>query len=706
MSRRGRARRQPVAKAPTRQLAPRAITPDDVVAILTAAMRGGQGTALARDPSWNQLPFGPGEPLIPAFINPPRRPGQQPGPRLGEYPVSYNLQVSQQSHVNWKTLQDAADMPLFRKCIERRKGICDNDYAVVVDPAAVTREAMLSGSAKTDVEAKLREKYTAQISAATDFLAMPDRKNGLDWTAWAKVLMENTLKYDATVVYPRRTVGGQLYSLEVPDGHLFKPLIDESGGRPLPPLPAVQQILYGFPRGEYTADVDAEGGVPGGMSANEILYRRRIIRGFGSPYGMPPVEIALLDGLVWMRRMGWIMAEYTEGATPASFLETDNAIGWDVPQWEVWTNALNDLFGGNTAQRFKIKPLPPGSHLVQTADIPERYKPDYDMFLIKLVAGDFGLTATELGFPEVGSLGASFHEGEEDVMNRVTRRPDANWIEGIATELLQRHLGMPNVLKVQILGLEAEDEAAADQVAQNQVQTGRMTLNQDNARRGVPAYDFPEADMPMLMTARGVVFLEGASKQATPGELVSPGQAPPAAVPGQVPGPGGEGAGPPAGAGQQQQGKPSSADQGKQQDAAKALAALGQVAYEAAALARGDVASAHEAPEAVAVRGEPRGDPDPGQRRTRSGSLDGAGREALRHLEPRAGNAADSRAEDVAAYRRWLRNGARRGEFACKALARADAPPEMAADDRVVFKEDPGPKVPARRGLAGTGTRS
>ena len=37
-------------------------------------------------------------------------------------------------------------------------------------------------------------------------------------------------------------------------------------------------------------------------------------------------------------------------------------------------------------------------------------------------------------------------------------------------------------------------------------------------------------------------------------------------------------------------------------------------------------------------------------------------------------------------------------------LARADAPPEMAADDRVVFKDaDAGPKVP---GLAGSGTRS
>ena len=37
--------------------------------------------------------------------------------------------------------------------------------------------------------------------------------------------------------------------------------------------------------------------------------------------------------------------------------------------------------------------LPPGSKLVQGEDIPERYKPDYDLFLIKLVAGDFGLPA-------------------------------------------------------------------------------------------------------------------------------------------------------------------------------------------------------------------------------------------------------------------------------------------------------------------------
>lgn len=39
--------------------------------------------------------------------------------------------------------------------------------------------------------------------------------------------------------------------------------------------------------------------------------------------------------------------------------------------------------------------------------------------------------------------------------------------------------------------------------------------------------------MPMLITGRGVVFLEGASEQAPPGELIGPAQAPKTGAPGE-----------------------------------------------------------------------------------------------------------------------------------------------------------------------------
>jgi len=518
---------------------------EQVAAMMAAQRRLASGnmtaTPMPVSPLWETAPFGPGRRLIPAPINVVRPDSGRAEPRLWEFPVSWNLQVDDRWHVPWQTLRRAADMPLFRKCIERRKSICQNDFTVAVDPKAVAREAQASGSAKADVEAGLREKYMADISRITDWLAVPDRKNDLEWPDWCSLLMENRLKYDAAVIYPRKTYGGDLFALEVIDGSTIKPLLDENGGRPLPPYPAYQQIMYGFPRGEFTATVDPDAeldpvtGSPlmrGGYPGDTLYYRRSIFRS-ESPYGMSPTEIALFDGLLWMRRMGWMMAEYTEGVTPAGLIETDLATEWTPQQWEDYARMLNDHLGGNTAERMKWPFMPPGAKFVQGEQVDEKYRPDYDLFLIKLVAGDFGLPASEVGFTEAGALGASFHEGEEDILNRQTRMPDANWLAGYATKLAIRELRMPSVLRVQILGLESEDEAAADAIADARVRGGRMTLNQDNARRGEPPYDFAEADMPMLITQRGIVFIEGASKNATPGALIGPAQAAPQGPPGE-----------------------------------------------------------------------------------------------------------------------------------------------------------------------------
>jgi hypothetical protein len=235
-----------------------------------------------------------------------------------------------------------------------------------------------------------------------------------------------------------------------------------------------------------------------------------------------------------------------------------------------------------------------------------------------------------------------------------------------------RHLGMPPALKVTILGLESVDEAAADAVALARVISGRMTINEDRARQGVSAYDFPEADMPMVQLGRGVIFLDGASELAPAGEMVAPPQAPPVGVAGQQDaGPGGQRAGSAAGTGPPpKQSSPSRADQGKQQQDGAAKALTREVLGTSKAIRDAVLAEIHEAAAEIG-RGE--------------------------YVTAAA-------ATDVAAYRKWARNGARRGQFECTALAKADAPAEMAADGRVVFKA-PGPKVPARRGLAGTGTR-
>ena len=535
MSRRGRRNRGraiagTVVKAPQTGVS---FSPDQVQALLSMQQGKTQAKLMPRPDTWSVDPFGPGRALPPAPINVPRPDTGRADPRAYQYDPAVNLQLTtRQGHVPWATLQAAADQPLFRKCIQLRKTICDLEFSVTVDPAKVARYAELDSAPKQDVESDLRQKYRNDIARLTDFFQTPDRKNGYSWGQWTGLIMENYLKYDAVAIWPQYTYGGDIFAFKVIDGKTIKPLQDEYGERPLPPYPAFQQVLYGFPRGEWTASVENVDGkeVTPGYPSDQLLYERRIIRS-ETPYGMSPTEIALIEGLLWSSRFRWMLSEYTEGVQPESFLLNKGELDWTPEQVTDYERYINQRLQGNTSERMKWPLLPPGVEPVQSVYPGEKYRTEYDLMIIKLVAGCFGVPITELGFVETGSLGATFHEGNEDILYRQTRKPDADWLGNIATKLARQHLGMPGDLKVQILGLESEDEAAADAVAQNQVNGGRLTINEDRARRGLPPYDFAEADMPMYMTQRGVVFLEGASETEPPGVLVTPVQGQPMQAP-------------------------------------------------------------------------------------------------------------------------------------------------------------------------------
>jgi len=84
----------------------------------------------------------------------------------------------------------------------------------------------------------------------------------------------------------------------------------------MPPYPAFQQVMYGFPAGSSPrrpTTRTTRPRLPGGYASDQLYYERSIYRS-ESPYGMSATEIALFDGLLWMRRMGWMMAEYTPRA--------------------------------------------------------------------------------------------------------------------------------------------------------------------------------------------------------------------------------------------------------------------------------------------------------------------------------------------------------------------------------------------------------
>lgn len=511
----------------TKAIAPTAaqtFTPQQVGTLVAATAQAARtdGTFQPLPRTEPQVPFGPGVPLFPAAID-PLRPDGRTEPRFNEYPVTSNLPGVGDRLVPWKVLRDAADAGgLPRRCIEIRKAeVTTLDWAVTITKEAVEAAQSASDRPRAEVEQDLRQKLSSEIVRCTQFWQKPDPGQDENFSEWVGKVLEEHFVLDAIAIYPRLTYGGDLYALEVLDGSTIKPLRDHRGGRPLPPNPAYQQILWGFPRGEFVADVDDSGEVVGGYVADQLVYKRRNVRAH-TPYGYSAVEQALEDVDVWLRRRKWIRDEYTEGTVPVGFLKNTGQTSWTPSQLKEYETDLNDVYSGSTSSRHRMRVLPPGFDMETPEDFGEKYKPEYDLFLIKQISSHFDVTIAELGFTETGGLGSTgWHEGQAAVQQRKATLPTLRWLQQLFTAISRSHLRMPPELEFRFLGLEEEDEASADEVARQRVMWGRMTLNEDRDRMGQPRYDFPEANMPMVMTSRGVILLAGASERGEPGSNIS-----------------------------------------------------------------------------------------------------------------------------------------------------------------------------------------
>lgn len=883
------ARQQPqLTKAVSVQNPAGGVWPAMTQAAMQAANAGTLAQPLLRPPGWASVPYAPGRPLDPQPINPVRPDSGRPEPRAFEYPVAFNLPGFGDRLVPWKVLRDAADqISLFRRCIEIRKDeVSTLDWDVVISPKALERaQRMSGGQPQAEVQKALAEKLAPEISRLVDFWELPDPDEGLDFIGWASKVLEDYFVLDAIAIYPRYTYGDQPYALEVVDATSIKPLLNDYGRRPVPPEPAFQQIMMGFPRGEFIAETDPAR-VDGAYPSDVLSYTVHNVRSF-TPYGFGSVEQALTDGELLLHRKNWLKNEYcydeqtevltTRGWLPfkeldgtervasrtaagefvweapskyvdyewdgevvdfqnskidlrvtpnhrmllgrveggangclvagsefiaqagdlvgisrrkrqklgipttsqwtaigdaekviASIAEPNrpghDAAGWTVPMrawceflglylaegsvrisqqnarrrydviisqkpesarldeirrvldatpfkwswnpktwkftcsskslalelarlghswdkfvpeyekdqsaecldallhgfwlgdgfWKAkvrgyatssrrladdlqeliqkvgrdatisvkdqsrwagqfakrpayqvterlknyqhlpvptvshytgrvycvtvpsgllyvrrngkaawcgntsgvmpsgwlmagdgqadWTpdqlisfsTWFNDLYMGNSSQRHRYPLLPFGMHPVEgMSDQSERYKPEYDLFLIKLVAAHFATTIAELGFTEAKGLGSEgYHEGQADVQDRVGRQPTLRRLQSLCTRLQRRFLNAPPELEFRILGLESEDEDAADETANRRFMSGRLTLNQDLDARGLPRAEFAEADMYMLVSPRGIEPLEGAAERAKQGQMA------PVEQPGQPPQPG------------------------------------------------------------------------------------------------------------------------------------------------------------------------
>ena len=154
---------------------------------------------------------------------------------------------------------DLDGIDIIRRCVEVSKAkLTGIKWDFVLGEDASEKLTAEIGGNHVRAQQEARERYTEDIDRARQFWEMPDRSNGLSFSDWLNIALEDILVLDAWAVWPQKTVGDDLYALQILDGATIKPLIDDRGMRPQPPYSAYQQILFGFPRSEFSAPNETE----------------------------------------------------------------------------------------------------------------------------------------------------------------------------------------------------------------------------------------------------------------------------------------------------------------------------------------------------------------------------------------------------------------------------------------------------------------
>jgi hypothetical protein len=464
----------------------------------------GNNTPLPRNVWEAMVPFGPGLPITPGAIN-PLRPDGRPDPRRYEFQVAQNINITETRLIPFKTLRAAADqIDILRRCIEVLKSkITGLDWDIVLATDASEKIAADSGGDHVRAMAKARSEFTDEIARLRTFWENPDRSNGLTFSDWLMIALEEILVIDAWAVWPQMSVGGDLYGLQILDGATIKPLLDDRGMRPQAPNAAFQQILYGFPRAEFSANND-DPNADGEFTSDDLAYMIRNRR-TTSVYGYSPTERALPLADIYLRRQQWIRAEYTDGVMPDLMFTTDANWGTNPDLLRAYENILNDDLSGQTEQRKRARLLPSGLAPIAMEGYGEKFKDTLDDYLITSICGHYGVQPTEIGFAPKGGLGgAGFEEGKASSAEALGAQPLVNWISKMLTNISYTYLGMPRELEFKLMTskrLDNEENARKNQI---EITSGGKTINERRSEMGLPLLDTPQADMPILVSGSGV----------------------------------------------------------------------------------------------------------------------------------------------------------------------------------------------------------
>ncbi len=495
------------------------VIPGDQLAALAQQKMPVLAQALQRDPQTFGSQMGPNYPLIPYALD-PLGPNGRPDPRKYQYDISENLNVSKQL-AKWNTLKAVSEQcDVVARCITiRTSEVAKMDMAFIVSDEAIASVMNRENVGTAQASAIARQENAEMIAKLSDFWANPYPQSDRGWREWITEALWQVLVYDGLAIHPQMTLGRDVIGLNIVDASTIKLLLNNYGDTPRPPDPAYQQILWGFPRGEFTASPDKDSANPTKKfvdaayrtSMRDQLSYYVMNRRTWTPYGFSPVEQAIPLANLYMEYQQMMLFEFKHGTSSDVYMKTtgDELTLQSLTNWE---RIYNDWAEGSTANRKKTRLLPPGFDPVFGKTVDEAYKPDYIESILKRLAAIFGVSSQQLGvIPRAGMGGGKgAQEGDQDNAETVSSKPMMNFIEEVVNSLSRRYLGATRSVTCTMQDDKGgQDDVMIANAAKINVTSAIMTANEQRRELGLPDYDFAGADEPFIVAGNQVIYLRG-----------------------------------------------------------------------------------------------------------------------------------------------------------------------------------------------------
>jgi hypothetical protein len=432
--------------------------------------------------------FAPGAPIKPV-------PGMAPatGPRIWQYPIGYNIgQLPRSTETTaFQTLRNLAGLyEGIQMCEQVWFDLCSKPELVIKPRDELTQDENGDPIPPAEIQAK----YGARIAKWKTFFAKPDQKRSLK--RWMRRALKEVLEVDALAIYKRPDRIGRLWGLEIIDGTMIKPLLDERGGEPEDgDYPAYEQFAYGVPAMF--------------LKRFQIIYRREVDR-VDSPYGFSRVEKILVRINQALRKENKDLSYFTDGNVPVGFLAPpdDGTTDWTPEQLLMYQTMWDGMLAGNDAIKARIKAIPPGS--VYTKTDPDDIMVPFDQFLLNITAGMFGVPMSELSFTE--TVNKSSGETQEALLYRRTMSTVMDMFGEMFTEVMVDE--GENDLEAGWKAFEEPEDLKTKAEAWN-ILVGNGTQSTSQAAHAMGLKPMFETE-PFVITKDGPVFIKDAMDMRQP----------------------------------------------------------------------------------------------------------------------------------------------------------------------------------------------